>query len=78
MYQCGESAVRESIHTRPLIAVATGWSEQSAVVAGVRRILARLLFPLVPLHPNNGGAFFNDHRVRCFGTEVTGLTLSLI
>ena len=35
--------------------------------AGFRRILARLPFPLVHLHPDNGSEFFNDHLVRFFG-----------
>lgn len=84
VHHCGESAAGEYLHTLQLIDVATGWSErvavlgrgQTAMEAGFRRILARLPFPLVPLHPDNGSEFFNDHLVRFFGTEVTGLTLS--
>ena len=80
----GASAAGEYVHTLQLVDVATGWSERTAVLgrgqaameAGFRRILARLPFPLVHLHPDNGGEFFNDHLVRFFGTEVTGLTLS--
>jgi len=49
---------------------------QAAMAMGFRRILARLPFPLLHLHPDNGSEFFNDHLVRFFGTEVTGLTLS--
>lgn len=84
VHHCGESAAGEYVHTLQLIDVATGWSERAAVLgrgqasmeAGFRRILARLPFPLVHLHPDNGGEFFNDHLVRFFGTEVTGMTLS--
>ena len=84
VHHCGESAAGEYVHTLQLIDVATGWSERAAVLgrgqaameAGFRRILARLPFPLVHLHPDNGSEFFNDHLVRFFGTEVTGLTLS--
>jgi hypothetical protein len=84
VHHCGESAAGEYVHTLQLIDVATGWSERAAVLgrgqaameAGFRRILARLPFPLVHLHPDNGSEFFNDHLVRFFGKEVTGLTLS--
>jgi len=84
VHHCGESAAGEYLPTLQLIDVATGWSERAAVLgrgqaameAGFRRILARLPFPLLHLHPDNGGEFFNDHLVRFFGEEVTGLTLS--
>lgn len=84
VHHCGESAAGEYLHTLQLIDVATGWSErvavlgrgQAAMEGGFRRILARLPFPLLHLHPDNGGEFFNDHLVRFFGTQVTGLTLS--
>jgi len=84
VHHCGESAAGEYVHTLQLIDVATGWSERAAVLGrgqaamamGFRRILARLPFPLLHLHPDNGSEFFNDHLVRFFGTAVTGLTLS--
>ncbi len=84
VHHCGESAAGEFLHTLQLIDIATGWSERAAVLgrgqaameAGFRRLLARLPFPLVHLHPDNGSEFFNDHLVRFFGEEVTGLTLS--
>lgn len=84
VHHSGESAAGEYVHTLQLIDVATGWSErvavwgrgQAAMEAGFRRILARLPFPLVHLHPDNGSEFFNDHLVRFFGEAVTGLTLS--
>jgi hypothetical protein len=84
VHHSGESAAGEYVHTLQLIDVATGWSERAAVLgrgqavmeAGFRRILARLPFPLLHLHPDNGSEFFNDHLVRFFGEEVTGLTLS--
>jgi hypothetical protein len=44
--------------------------------AGFRRILGRLPFPVVELHPDNGSEFFNDHLVRFWGEELTGLKLS--
>jgi len=84
VHHSGESAAGEYIHTLQLIDVATGWSERAAVLGrgqaamegGFRRIVARLPFPLLHLHPDNGSEFFNDHLVRFFGRAVTGLTLS--
>ena len=72
------------VHTLQLVDVATGWSERVAVLgrgqrameAGFRRIVARLPFRLVELHSDNGPEFLNDHLVRFWGTELTGLQLS--
>jgi hypothetical protein len=36
----------------------------------------RLPFPITNLHPDNGSEFFNDHLIRYFGKEITGLRLS--
>ena len=64
--------------------VATGWSERVAVLgrnqramqAGFRRILKRLPFPILQLHPDNGSEFFNDHMIRFWGEHIVGLKLS--
>lgn len=72
------------VHTLQMIDVATGWSErvallgrsQSAMEGGFRRILARLPFAVRELHSDNGSEFLNDHLVRIWGEEITGLTLS--
>lgn len=44
--------------------------------AAFRQVLARIPFPILELHPDNGSEFFNAHLVRFFGEEITGLTLS--
>ncbi len=83
-HHCGGSATGEYVHTLRMVDVATGWSERAAVLgrgqaameAGFRRILGRLPFPVVELHPDNGGEFFNNHLVRLWGEEIAGLTLS--
>ena len=49
---------------------------QEQMVAGFRRVQARLPFAITHLHPDNGSEFFNDHLIRYFGEEVTGLKLS--
>ncbi len=43
---------------------------------GFRRILARVPFPLLELHPDNGSEFFNQHLVRECSDKVKGVQLS--
>ena len=84
VHHCGPVAAGTYLHTLQLVDVATGWSERVAVfgrsqeqmVAGFRRVQARLPFAITHLHPDNGSEFFNDHLIRYFGEEVTGLRLS--
>lgn len=84
VHHSGESTAGEYVHTLQLVDVATGWSERTAVLgrgqaameAGFQRIIDRLPFPIRHLHPDNGPEFFNDHLVRFWGTQITGLTLS--
>ena len=84
VHHCGPVASGEYIHTLQLVDVATGWSErvavlgrsQEAMVRGFRRVQERLPFPITHLHPDNGSEFFNDHLIRYFGEEITGLSLS--
>ena len=84
VHHCGSVSTGEYIHTLQLVDIATGWSErvavlgrsQDAMVKGFRRVQARLPFPITQLHPDNGSEFFNDHLIRYFGEEVTGLRLS--
>ena len=40
------------------------------------RILERLPFPVIELHPDNGSEFFNHHLVRFWKEKVTGVHLS--
>ena len=84
VHHCGPVAAGTYVHTLQLVDVATGWSERVAVlgrsqeqmVEGFRRVQTRLPFAITHLHPDNGSEFFNDHLIRYFGEEVTGLTLS--
>jgi len=84
VHHCGMVAAGEYIHTLQLVDIVTGWSErvailgrsQAAMVEGFRLVQERLPFPIVHLHPDNGSEFFNDHLIRYFGEEVTGLRLS--
>lgn len=80
----GESAAGEYGHTIQMIDVATGWSErvavlgrgQAAMVGGFRRILERIPFPILEVHPDNGSEFFNQHLLRFWKDKVTGVQLS--
>jgi len=84
VHHCGLVAAGEYIYTLQLVDIATGWSErvgvlgrsQAAMVKGFRRVQARLPFTITHLHPDNGSEFFNDHLIRYFGEEMTGLRLS--
>lgn len=84
VHHCGPVAAGDYLHTLQLVDIATGWSErvavlgrsQEAMVRGFRRVQERLPFPITHLHPDNGSEFFNDHLIRYFGEEVTGMRLS--
>jgi hypothetical protein len=84
VHHSGSVAGGEYMHTLQLVDIATGWSERVAVlgrnqesmVKGFRRVQVRLPFPITHLHPDNGSEFFNDHLIRYFGEEVTGMRLS--
>jgi hypothetical protein len=72
VHHCGPSAHGEYVHTLQMIDVHSGWSERVALLGrsyrvmedGFRRILARLPFPILGLHPDNGSEFFNHHLLR--------------
>jgi hypothetical protein len=84
VHHSGRSTNGEYVHTLQMVDVALGWSERVAVLgrgqqameAGFRRIQARLPYPIRELHPDNGLEFLNDHLVRFWGEEITGLKLS--
>lgn len=84
VYHSGPNAGGEYMHTVQLIDVATGWSERYAVlgrsyrvmVDAFERILARLPFAVIELHPDNGSEFFNNHMLRFWHTAIPSLKLS--
>ena len=71
-------------YTLQLIDVVTGWSErvmllgrgQQARERAFTQVIARLPFAVKELHPDNGTEFFNQHLVRFWKEQVTGVTLS--
>ncbi|HKH15849.1 MAG TPA: hypothetical protein VKA47_14470 [Solirubrobacterales bacterium] len=84
VHHSGPRTDGDYVHTLQMIDVATGWSERVAVLgrsqrameAGFRRILQRLPFPILELHPDNGPEFLNAHLVRFWGEAITGLRLT--
>jgi hypothetical protein len=84
VHHCGPSSTGEYVCTIQMVDVATGWSERVAVLGrsflvmedGFKRILHRLPFPLIEVHPDNGSEFFNHHMVRFWKDAVPGVQLS--
>ena len=84
VHHCGAIMEGDYVHTLQLVDIATGWSERVAIlgrsqenmVGGFRKVQERLPFPIKHLHPDNGSEFFNNHLLRYFGEEITGLRLS--
>ena len=84
VHHCGISSAGHYIHTIQMVDVATGWTEQVATLGrgymamedGFRRILARLPFPVLEIHPDNGSEFLNAHLVRFWKEMVKGVILS--
>jgi hypothetical protein len=84
VYHCGSSASGEFLCTVQMIDVATGWSERVAVLGrsylvmedAFRRMLTRLPFPVVEIHPDNGSEFMNHHLLRFWRDRVQGVSLS--
>jgi hypothetical protein len=84
VHHCGYSASGEYVSTVQLVDVATGWSERVAVLGrsylvmkdAFQRILARLPFPILEIHPDNGSEFFNHHMLRFWNEAIPGVQLS--
>jgi len=77
VHHCGSSSAGQYAHTLQLVDVATAWSERVAMLGrsnvamekALNRILARLPFPLLELHPDNGSEFFNTPLILRQGTS---------
>ncbi len=84
VHHSGPTTAGEYVHTLQLVDVATGWSERWAVLGrsytvledAFQGILARLPFPVLELHPDNGSEFLNAHLVRFWRERVTDVHLS--
>lgn len=84
VHHCGSSASGEYVCTLHMIDVATAWSERVAMLGrsylvvedAYLRILARLPFPVIEIHPDNGSEFINHHSLRFWGEIVQGVSIS--
>ena len=84
VHHCGPTTGGHYVHTVQMVDVTTGWTEQVATLGrsymamedGFRRILARLPFPVLEIHPDNGSEFLNAHLVRFWKEKVKDVTLS--
>jgi hypothetical protein len=84
VHHCGFSASGDYVCTLQMVDVATAWSECVAVFGrsylaiqdGFSRILARLPFPVLEVHPDNDSAFFNNHLLRFWKELAQGVHLS--
>jgi IS30 family transposase len=84
VHHCGVSASGHYVHTLQIIDVATGWSERVAVLGrsslvlrdAFQRILARLPFPLLEIHPDNGSEFLNYHLLDFWKERASHVQLS--
>ena len=84
VHHSGASASGQFVCTVQMLDVATGWSGRRAVLGrsyvvmehAFRRILHRLPFPVLELHPDNGSEFFNHHMMRFWKELVQGVSLS--
>lgn len=74
----------EFVYTLQFIDVTTGWSERVAVLGrsqlvvedAFRVVMARLPFPLLEVHSDNGGEFLNAHLLHFWKDKVKGVNLS--
>lgn len=84
VHHSGPSASGEYIHTLQMIDVATAWSERVALLgrsyvameAAFRIILARIPFPVLEVHPDNGSEFFNAHLRQFWAQAAQHIQLS--
>jgi hypothetical protein len=84
VHHCGPDTSGEYVHTLQLIDVATAWSERVATLGrsyrvmkdAFERVLIRLPFPVLELHPDNGSEFLNNHLIRFFQKQVRTAELS--
>jgi hypothetical protein len=84
VHHSGPTTAGDYVHTLQMIDVATGWSERWAILGrgyvvledAFRGIMARVPFPIVEIHPDNGSEFLNAHLVRFWHEVVKNVRLS--
>ena len=84
VHHCGLSTEGQYVHTLQLVDVSSGWSECVAILGrsylvmedAFQRILNRLPFPVLELHPDNGAEFFNRFLLKFWKDKIKGVQLS--
>ena len=84
VHHCGPSTDGQYGHTLQMIDVTTGWSERvgmlgrsnSVMQKALTRTRERLPFPIIELHPDNGGEFFNTPVMAYFSQELQQTLIS--
>jgi len=84
VHHCGPSASGEYVHSLQMVDVTTGWSELVATLGrsylviedGFSRILSRIPFPIIEVHPDNDSVFLNHHSKTFWGDKVPSVHLS--
>lgn len=84
VHHSGESTYGEYIHGLQMVDVASGWCEivpifgrsTRSMADGFDYLLARLPFPVVEIHPDNGSEFFNQFLLRYFQRKLPNLQLT--
>jgi hypothetical protein len=69
VHHCGAVTEGEYVYTLQMIDVATGWGGRRAILGrsfvvmadALAHLFAQLPFPVLELHPDNGGEFLNQH-----------------
>jgi hypothetical protein len=72
VHHCGHSAEGEYVYTLQMVDVATGWSGRRAILGRSYIVVAdalyylfhQLPFPVLEVHPDNGGEFLNQQLLR--------------
>jgi hypothetical protein len=84
VHHSGPVPCGDYVHILLMTDVATAWCEPAAVLGrsqrvmenGFRRILQRLPFPVLEVHPDNGSEFFNYYLVRFWKEAAQDIRLS--
>lgn len=77
VHHCGPATEGEYVYTLQMIDVATGWGARRAILGrsyvvvadALAYLFAQLPFPVLELHPDNGGEFLNAHLLAFLDRE---------
>ena len=84
VHHCEKTAIGEYVHSIQLVDVVTGWCEIAAVLGRSYRVmqdgfafmLSRLPIPVLEIHPDNGGEFFNKHILRFWNRALVNARIT--